>query len=148
MAAKMLQNLLVFMLSSVAVKSVMGQRNIALDLTDPEFRELKLGQNPDLLEFAAMAGETVTIIVNSSELLGVIQGNVVVSINCLPWLEMFPGAELRWKFRPFTSDFTYSSKQTITTFLYLFIWYMSIFTYSYFCYLQPQTLNRNFFRET
>ena len=101
MAAKMLQLMLV--LSTIAVTSIMAQRNIGL--SGPEFRELQLGQNPELLQFAAMTGETVLVIIDSAEVLAVVQENVNLNMNCLPWLQRFPGAQLRWLFQAYDPGF-------------------------------------------
>ena len=90
--------ILKLVLSTLAVSSAMSQRNIGL--TGPEFRDLQLGQNPELLEFAAMTGESVLLIVDAPEVLGVVQENVNLYMNCLPWLEQFPGATLRWWYQP------------------------------------------------
>ena len=94
---------LVLVLSTLAVTGIVGQRNIGL--TGPQFRELQLGQNPELLEFAAMTGESVLLIVDAPEVLGVVQENVNLYMNCLPWLERFPGATLKWLYQPYDANF-------------------------------------------
>ena len=99
---------LVLLLSTLAVTpGIMGQRNIGL--TGSQFRELQLGQNPDLLEFAAMTGESVLLIVDAPEVLGVVQENVNLYMNCLPWLERFPGATLKWWYQNYDPDFKQGS---------------------------------------
>ena len=95
--------ILKLVLSTLAVSSAMSQRNIGL--TGPEFRDLQLGQNPELLEFAAMTGESVLLIVDAPEVLGVVQESVNLYMNCLPWLEQFPGATLRWWYQPYDHNF-------------------------------------------
>ena len=101
MASKMLRLMLV--LSTVAVTSILGQRNIGL--TGPQFRDLQLGQNSDLLEFAARTGDSVLVIVDGPEVLAVVQEGVNLNMNCLPWLQRFPGAMLRWLFQGFDPFF-------------------------------------------
>ncbi len=95
MDSKVLQ--LILVLSAVAVISVSGQRNISL--TGPEFRRMRLGQNPALLEFAAKTLETVTIVIDGPEILAVVQEQVNANFWCLPWLQRFPGGSIRWLFQ-------------------------------------------------
>ncbi len=95
MASKVFQLMLV--LGAVAVISVSGQRNIAL--SGPEFRRLRLGQNPELLQYAAMTLETVTIVIDGPEVLAVVQEDVNANFWCLPWLQRFPGGSIRWLFQ-------------------------------------------------
>ncbi len=66
-------------------------------MTGPEIRLLRLGQNPELLELAALTFESsVIIIIEEPEVLAVIQVGVNVNFWCLPWLQMFPGGSIRW----------------------------------------------------
>ena len=95
MVAKVLH--LTLLLGVVAVTSVIGQRNIAL--SGPEFRRLRLGQNPELLQYAAMTLETVTIVIDGPEVLAVVQEDVNANFWCLPWLQRFPGGSIRWLFQ-------------------------------------------------
>ncbi len=95
MVAKVLH--LTLLLGVVAVTSVIGQRNIAL--SGPEFRRLRLGQNPEFLQYAAMTLETVTIVIDGPEVLAVVQEDVNANFWCLPWLQRFPGGSIRWFFQ-------------------------------------------------
>ncbi len=95
MVAKVLH--LTLLLGVVAVTSVIGQRNIAL--SGPEFRRLRLGQNPELLQYAAMTLESVTIVIDGPEVLAVVQEDVNANFWCLPWLQRFPGGSIRWLFQ-------------------------------------------------
>ena len=64
--------------------------------TGNEEENLKLGQNPELLSFAALTGEAVTIPVNEPSQTGIVQERVFVSMDCLPWLNRFPGGTVQW----------------------------------------------------
>ena len=82
MVAKVLH--LTLLLGVVAVTSVIGQRNIAL--SGPEIELLRLGQNPELLELAALTLESVIIVIEDPEVVAVVQENVNANFWCLPWL--------------------------------------------------------------
>ena len=64
--------------------------------TGKEEENLKLGQNPKLLPFAASTGEVANIPINESSQTGIVQEGVFVSMNCLPWLNRFPGGTIQW----------------------------------------------------
>ena len=64
--------------------------------TGNEEENLKLGQTPDLLSFAALTGEAVTIPVNEPSQTGIVQERVFVTMDCLPWLNRFPGGTIQW----------------------------------------------------
>ncbi len=85
---------LTLVLGIIAVTSVIGQRNIAL--SGPEIELLRLGQNPKLLEFAALTLETVVVVIKDPEVVAVVQENVNANFWCLPWLQNFPGGSIRW----------------------------------------------------
>ena len=51
-----------------------------------------------------MTRESVLLNVDAPKVLGVVQNNVNLSMNCLPWLEQFPGATLRWWYQPYDFD--------------------------------------------
>ena len=61
-----------------------------------EEENLKLGQHSQLLRFAAFTGETANIPINEPSQTGIVQERVFVSINCLPWLNRFPGGTIQW----------------------------------------------------
>ncbi len=90
--------LLMLVLATVAVTSVVGQRNIAL--SGPQIRRLELGQNPELLELAARVGESVIIIIDDPENIAPVQEDVNANFWCLPWLQRFPGGSIRWLYQP------------------------------------------------
>ncbi len=60
---------------------------------------MRLGQNPDLLEFAAKTGERVIIVIDGPEILAVVQEEVNANLWCLPWLQRFPGGTIQWLFQ-------------------------------------------------
>ena len=64
--------------------------------TGNEEENLKLGQNPELLSFAAFTGEAVTIPVNEPSQTIIVQERVFVTMDCLPWLNRFPGGTIQW----------------------------------------------------
>lgn len=96
MASKLL---LMLVLGTVAVTSIVGQRDIGL--SGPEIRNLAIGQNPDLLARAALVGESVIIAIDSPEVIAPVQENVNANFWCLPWLQRFPGGSIRWLFQSF-----------------------------------------------
>ncbi len=88
---------LTLLLGTVVVTSVIGQRNISL--SGPDIKLLRLGQNPKLLEFAALTLESVIIVIKDPEVLAVVQEGVNANFWCLPWLQKFPGGSIRWLFQ-------------------------------------------------
>lgn len=65
-------------------------------LTGAQLRELELTQNPELLEFAAMTGETVFIRITGAQSGAILSERVNAYIDCLPWLQQFPGGSIQW----------------------------------------------------
>ena len=65
-------------------------------LTTDELRNTSLRQSPDLLKFAARAGETVRIEIRAGEQGAVIQEDVTAILDCSPWLSKFPGGSVNW----------------------------------------------------
>ena len=68
--------------------------NSTLSVQSVEEENLKLGQTPELLIFPAFTGEVVTIPVNESSQTGIVQERVFVIMDCLPWLNRFPGGRI------------------------------------------------------
>ena len=65
-------------------------------ITGAEERALRLGQNPELLELAAMVGESVLIEITSAQQSAIVQEGVNAYIDCFPWLSRFPGGTTVW----------------------------------------------------
>ena len=61
---------------------------------------LSLGQDPALLEIAARTGERISVELNSSHSIAIVQHGVNVNIDCRRWwlrrLIRFPGVDIQW----------------------------------------------------
>ncbi len=111
MVSKVLQ--LTLVLGIVAVTGIVGASERNITLSGPEIQLLKLGQNPELLEFAALTLESVIILIDDPIVLAVVQENVNANFWCLPWLQRFPGGSIRWLFQSrdiFTGEYTNYSR--------------------------------------
>ena len=58
--------------------------------------QLELRQHPSLLSLAARTGEYVQMELTTSQQTAIVQDGVVVYMDCLPWLSMFPGSSALW----------------------------------------------------
>lgn len=65
-------------------------------LTAEELRLLDFQQNPGLLEIAARTGERVVVDITGPSQGAVVQDSVNTVLNCLPWLQNFPGGTVMW----------------------------------------------------
>ncbi len=71
-----------------------------IGITGPEIDTLNLGQNPELLKFAALTGERAIVEIRENRTLAVTQENVQLTLSCLPWLEQVTGATtVKWSFQ-------------------------------------------------
>ncbi len=76
-----------------------------IGITGPVLDSLNLGQNPELLEFAALTGERAIVEIRENRTLAVTQENVHLILSCLPWLEQVPGATtVKWSFQFIDQD--------------------------------------------
>lgn len=66
-------------------------------LTGAEAQGVNLGQNPELLEVAALTGDRVVInITGVDDRVAVMQENVNALLDCFPFLSRFPGGRITW----------------------------------------------------
>ena len=65
-------------------------------LSAEDLQNITLGQNPELLKFAARTGETVRIEITAAQRGAVIQEGVTGILDCSPWLRIFPRGTIRW----------------------------------------------------
>lgn len=81
------------LLLGLAVTTVVGQYR---PISGLEERALELGQNPALLEIAAMTGEMVVVFIDGPSVTTIVQEGVNFAMSCLPWLQRFPGGSIAW----------------------------------------------------
>ena len=65
-------------------------------ITGEQQSQLELRQHPSLLSLAARTGELVQMELTTSQQTAIVQEGVVVYMDCLPWLSMFPGSSALW----------------------------------------------------
>ena len=58
-------------------------------------------QNPDLLNYAARTGESITITIDSEQQGGIVQESVNIILDCTEWLSNYPGGNISWYKYPF-----------------------------------------------
>ena len=85
-----------FLLMLCGIGTARGEESVFKVLTADELRNTSLRQSPDLLRFAARAGETVRIEIRAAEQGAVIQEDVTAILDCGPWLSKFPGGSVNW----------------------------------------------------
>ena len=61
-----------------------------------EVAEFNGFSDAERLEFAAKSGEAVIIRITGASQVATAQEESNVSIDCLPWLQQFPGGSIRW----------------------------------------------------
>ena len=81
------------LLQVLAVTSVVGQYR---PITGAEERRLRLRQDPELLALAARTGESIIIVIDGPSTTAIAQEGVNVNMDCLPWLDRFPGGSIQW----------------------------------------------------
>lgn len=93
-----IQLLLTFIaLSPLALCQYTGVRPYTpIPVTSDEQRRGLLRQDPALLEFAARVNERILIEVDGPDSVALVQENVNVNMDCLPWLRRFTGGEIQW----------------------------------------------------
>lgn len=94
----MVSKLLLILVLATTVRSIVGQRDISL--SGQKIINLEIGQNPELLKYAALFGESAIIGIDSPRSIASVQENVNANFWCLPWLKRFPGGLIRWLFQP------------------------------------------------
>ena len=77
----------------LAVTSVAGQYR---PITGAEERRLRLRQDPELLALAARTGVSIIIVIDVPSTTAIAQEGVNVNMDCLPWLDGFPGGSIQW----------------------------------------------------
>ena len=65
-------------------------------ITGEQQSQLELRQHPSLLSLAARMGELVQMELTTSQQTAIVQEGVVVYMDCLPWLSMFPDSSALW----------------------------------------------------
>ena len=96
-----LQFLLVFLsISSLAFCQDEDERPLRIyePISGPaaiERRE-RLRQDPALLELAARTNERILIEIDGPDFVAIVEENVNVNMDCLPWLMLFPGGDIKW----------------------------------------------------
>ena len=89
--------LLFVVVFALCVERTYAQESNFRLLTGSEARDTMLGQTPNLLEFSALAGESVVInITGVDDRLAVMQENVNALLDCFPFLQRFPGGRITW----------------------------------------------------
>ena len=89
---------LVYVLNVATACEHLPPKSVFKQLSAEELSVLELAQNPKLLEISARPGEHVIVNINESSQGAVVQDGVNVVLNCLPWLNKFPGGLVRWYF--------------------------------------------------
>ena len=72
------------------------RRYTPIPITSAERRIELLQQRPDLLELAARTNERIFFEIDGPEFVVIVQENVNVNMDCLPWLSLFPGGDIQW----------------------------------------------------
>ena len=82
---------------------VLGQQSSLVGPVEPysplspsDERIAQLSQDPSLLELAAMTGDRIFIVFESLMQTAIVQEDVNVNMDCLPWLSRFPGGDIQW----------------------------------------------------
>ena len=97
-------------------------------LNQEQLRTLRLMNSPELLEVAALFNERIYIELTGPFQPAVVQENVNVNFDCLPWLMNFPGGSIRWLAVFLNSDLTPRGGTGLLHPLYI---YISIYLYTY-----------------
>ena len=63
---------------------------------EAEVEEYNGFSDSERLEFAAKSGEAVIIRMTGDSQIATVQEGSSVSIDCLPWLQQFPGGSIQW----------------------------------------------------
>ena len=87
---------LLLMLSVVSLHGALAQSGFRV-LTDEDASALKLEQSEGNLAIAARTGETIYLNFTGAQMAVVFQEDVNVVLDCLPWLQQFPGGTIRWR---------------------------------------------------
>ena len=66
--------------------------------TGTDEHQLDLLSQPELLQIAAKAGDQIVVQLTEASQSGVAQEGVNITIDCLPWLNRFPGGSIEWTF--------------------------------------------------
>lgn len=84
--------LLTFLAAGIA-----ASQSVFRQLSASEWEEIELRHDPELLTTAARTGESVNIVLNASLIGALVQEGVNVNIDCLPWLQDYPGGTIHWE---------------------------------------------------
>ena len=87
---------LLLMLCVVSLHGALAQSGFRV-LTGEDASTLKLEQSEGNLAIAARTGETIYLNFTGAQMAVVFQEDVNVVLDCLPWLQQFPGGAIGWR---------------------------------------------------
>ena len=72
------------------------EESVFRQLSAEDLQNISLRQSPEILDFAARTGETVTIRITGPMQGAIVQEGVRTIMDCGPWLRNFPGGIVSW----------------------------------------------------
>lgn len=79
------------------------EESVFRQLSAQDLQNISLMQSIELLDYAARTGENVTVEITAPVQGAIIQENVNITLDCLPWLRNFPGGVVSWSRFDFTN---------------------------------------------